>query len=147
MSTADALWAGAVMALAGMVLGLMATVYGAERAVWRFGRMTGAVADWLWWVLATAVLLVGLFVADWGQLRGWALVTAAIGFLGWWWLAHPLLDRVCRAIATGLSRVWGIMVWPFRMAVRGMDKLRKGVVHVGAMSLTRWRRPKSPPPD
>jgi spore cortex biosynthesis protein YabQ len=102
------------MGLAGMGLGLMVTVYGAMRASWRLGRIIGDAVDWLWFVPAGVLVVVALFVADWGQLRLWAVVAMAVGFLMWTGLAEPLLFPVCRGVTAALAAFGRWLVRPLR---------------------------------
>jgi hypothetical protein len=106
VDSADALWSVAVMILAGMALGGWTSLYAAKRAAWRWRRTLGALADWTWFVVVAAIVLISLFIADWGQLRAWTLVAAALGFTLWMGLAHPLCFAGAVAAFTGLRRAW-----------------------------------------
>jgi spore cortex biosynthesis protein YabQ len=147
MSTPDALWAGAVMVLAGMGVGLFATMYHAWRRVCRPGRLIGAVADWGWWIPVTLIILVGLFVADWGQLRAWSLVLLAAGAGIWWGLAHSLVDGVLRFVGAALLRAIRAILAPWRWAFRRLAMLLAGVARTLGAHLPPRGGPKSPPSD
>lgn len=129
------------MVLAGMALGLLATLYGACRYAWRFARLASDLSDGLWFMAAALVLLAGLVVADWGQLRLWTLVLAGVGFGLWTLLAEPLLFYIASfmaaALARGAHRFCGQpVVW---MARQGVAMLGRGWQRLSA----RWPKPRA----
>ena len=114
MAPDAALWAGAVMALAGVALGIGMTVYGALRAAWRLPRGVGDVVDVLVVVVWGLPVALGLLVAAWGTVRLWAVVTLMVGLGVWTWLGAPLTGRVVRACAERVARVMHWLSAPCR---------------------------------
>lgn len=144
MATADALWSIAVMVLTGMGLGVMATAYAACRASCRFWRVLGHLSDWLWFVVAAILLVMGLVVADWGQLRLWALVALAIGFAVWMALAQPLALTLLVFVARAVKVM--ILDWalaPFWWLGQGLSRMSLAIVK----RLSTIHGPKRHPPD
>lgn len=104
MAPDAALWAGAVMVLAGVAMGFGMTVYGALRAAWRLPRGVGDVVDVLVVVAWGLPVALGLLVAAWGTVRLWTVVTLLVGLGVWAWLGAPLTGRAVRACAERLAR-------------------------------------------
>jgi hypothetical protein len=94
----------ALVTLAGMTLGLMATAYGAHLRAVRFRRGWHDVSDLTVPLLGAVVVVAALALSNWGEIRLWAVVGLAVGYGLWRWLAAPL--------------VWRILVWVNRTACR-----------------------------
>jgi len=109
-----ALWAGAVMALAGMALGMGITVYGALRAAWRLPRGLSDVVDALMVVGWGLPVALGLLVAAWGTVRLWTVVTLLVGLGLWVGLGAPLAGGVVRLSAKSLARLMRWLLTPCR---------------------------------
>lgn len=129
------------MVLAGMALGFLATVYGACRYAWRFGRAVSGLADGFWFLSAALVFIAGLVVADWGQLRLWALVLAGVGFGLWTLLAEPVWFYIVGFLAAVAARGAHVLcVEPSAFVARHVTAL----LRQGWQSIhTRWRKPRT----
>jgi spore cortex biosynthesis protein YabQ len=100
----DDLYAFSVMILAGMGLGLSFDVY---RAVRHLGRVRGRLSFLLdlGYGLGAGMWLAGcLIVANWGQLRWYALAGAALGVWTHSYLGSPLVRHVLRTTGRTLRR-------------------------------------------
>jgi spore cortex biosynthesis protein YabQ len=100
----DDLYAFSVMILAGMGLGLSFDVH---RAVRHLGRARGRLSFLLdlGYGLGAGVWLAGcLIVANWGQLRWYALAGAALGVWTYSYLGSPLVRHVLRTTGRILRR-------------------------------------------
>jgi hypothetical protein len=115
-NTEAALWSFGVMVLGGMSLGAWATLYGSFRSAIRLDSASGTAADVLWFFPAVGLFLAALAVAAWGELRVWAVVAAAVGFLLWWGLAHPLVGWLTAVVCRAMSRALRWATRPFRRA-------------------------------
>jgi hypothetical protein len=139
--TPPAVWAGAVMVLAGLLLGFGATVYGALRAEWRLPRPLGDVADVMVVLLLTVPLAAALLVTTWGSFRAWTVVLLALGLLVWTGLAAPLVSWAVRGAARCVA-------WTLRLAARPFIRLFEVAAQpVARIHLPRLGRPKTPPPN
>ena len=85
-----ALYVIAVWLLVGMGFGLLATIYGAFRKVYRLLPGVGEFLDWFWFVLAAGVFVVVSFWTEWGIFRVWTIVFVLVGYFLWSWLASSL---------------------------------------------------------
>lgn len=141
--TPPALWAGAVMLLAGLLLGFGITVYGALRAEWRIPRPLGDVADLLIVPALAVPLAAALLVTTWGSFRAWTVVVLVLGLLLWTGLAAPLVGWAVRGAARCVA-------WAVRLALRPVRWIFRVVAHpvrwlVARIRLPRLSRPKTPP--
>ena len=133
------------MVLAGLTVGLTVTVYGSMRRIWRLNRCMTAFGDWIWFLIVAAILVVALFLADWGQLRFWSLAMAGVGVFVWILLADPLVAAVCRMVFRTMARTAAVARWPVVTAASGLGKL--GDVLVRLVPVPRRRPPKPPASD
>lgn len=106
------------MALGGMGVGALATLYGSFRAAVRCDPASGAAADVLWFAPAVGLFLAALAVAAWGELRLWAVVATAVGFALWMSLADPLVGWMATAVCRGGARAAEWATRPFRRGAR-----------------------------
>ncbi|MCY0879635.1 MAG: hypothetical protein OWU84_11930 [Firmicutes bacterium] len=120
--------------LTGMALGLLSTVYGAARAVYRFWPGVGEFFDWLWFVVAAALYLVVTFWTEWGVFRIWSLFFMLGGFLLWSGLGAPWAFPLASALFQKQARLVHYALWPGVRAARFVGR-----------QLQRRRPPKEPP--
>lgn len=134
-----ALFMLAAWTLAGIAMGFAATWYGVCRAKFRIWPVFRELLDWLFFVGLGVLVLVVLFWADWGVLRGWSLVWIAVGYGLWTGLAAPVVYDVLMAVAHVQARVAYWLGHPWRVLFRWFRK----------SSLPKWLhrifRPPIPP--
>lgn len=108
--------------LTGIALGLLFDLVRSFRFQWRPGIWVGAVYDFLFWLLATLALAVGLFYGNWGEIRFYVVVGVLIGLLLYEWMASFVMLAILRWILTCLERSIKFSSWiiwtPLLFAVR-----------------------------
>lgn len=121
--------------LCGAGLGLLFDIWRACRAVLHPGRLATSLGDLLFWFLSAATVATVLLSANHGELRGWYLLSSALGFTAYQELISRYVQRPLRRLLRGLFRVllqvavWlGLPVWlPLKFVLRqGAAGGRKG---------------------
>lgn len=83
MTTGVTLHALGVWMLTGVLFGLVGSLYGAARSVYRIRGWVGHGMDGMLAALAGAVTFLVLVGTDWGVLRIWTVVAILAGYLFW----------------------------------------------------------------
>jgi spore cortex biosynthesis protein YabQ len=124
--------------LCGAVLGLLFDLLRVARGHYQPNRLIAALADLLFWSVATVALSGALFYGNWGELRFYVLVGLLLGLGLYYWLASPLvmdmarlvlrvLEWLANLVATlVLKLVWAPLVWI------------AGLLWSGLLTLWRW---------
>lgn len=77
--------------LCGAVLGLLFDLLRATRGRYRPNPWLGALADLLFWAVATAAIVGSLFFGNWADLRFYVVVGTLLGIGLYYWLASPVV--------------------------------------------------------
>lgn len=93
-----------VLVLAGATLGLLYDLLRAVRERVRRRSWVGDAIDICFWTLATMALGCALLMANWGDLRGYVPLSAAVGLIAYRALASPVVLRCARALV-GAARL------------------------------------------
>jgi hypothetical protein len=120
--------------LTGVAFGLLSTIYGACRAVYRIWPGLREFLDWFWFVVAAVVYLLVIFWSEWGVFRIWSLLFLLLGFLVWNGLGAPWAFPLLVAIARRQARLVHYALWPGVRAVRAVRYYFR-----------RRQKPKDPP--
>ncbi|HHV06686.1 MAG TPA: hypothetical protein GXX69_00525 [Firmicutes bacterium] len=121
--------------LCGIGLGFVFDSWCACRAILHPGRLATSLGDLVFWFLAAAIVAAVLLSANYGELRGWYLLSWALGFAIYQELISQYLQRPLKRFLTALFRfllrmaVWlGLPVWlPLKFVIRqGKAGGRKG---------------------
>lgn len=99
--------------LAGILLGLLESLYTAHLRVARFRRGWNDATDLILCLVGTLVVAAAIAVADWGQLRLWSVVGMALGFGIFVALGRPLVLLATSAIERALCRLVRTLGRPF----------------------------------
>lgn len=113
-----------VTMLCGAALGVAFDLLRVTRRMYQPGRWTAPVVDLVFWVVASATLSSGLFLANWAELRFYVVVGILSGVGLYLWLASPvvsllmeLLLRTTVQLILGLFQIVVMMVWKPLIAV------------------------------
>ena len=105
--------------LCGIGLGLVFDLWRVCRVILHSGRLATSLGDLLFWLLATAVVAAVLLAVTYGEVRGWYLLSSALGFILYQELISKHIQRPLRrgllVLVRSLVRVavWlGLPVWP-----------------------------------
>jgi spore cortex biosynthesis protein YabQ len=135
ISLAVQLYTFLVVVLTGIALSFCFDLYHAWRALVRLRGIWGDAADLGFGVFGAALVAVGLFLSNWGELRLYVFLGLALGATIYHALASPVVQWAARwalrAGARWLGRAWRVATWPLRLAGR----LAGGVGRAGAAAV------------
>ena len=118
--------------LCGTGLGLVFDIWRACRVVWHSGHLATSLGDLLFWFVAAAIVAAVLLFANYGELRGWFLLSSALGFALYQELISPHVQRPLRRFLRLLfACFWRLAVWlglPVWLPVKFVIRDRKSVV-------------------
>lgn len=87
-----------MVVVSGMALGFLFDLLRALRGHYRPAWWLGALADLLFWGVATVALGGGLFFGNWGDIRFYVLVGLLLGLGLYYWLASPVVVSLVRLL-------------------------------------------------
>ena len=90
------------MLYAGLAVGLYASLDAAARRLFGAGRLLALMMDLVFGIAAAAVTCLALVVAADGELRLYALMGVAAGYLNFRGTVAPLLTKTCRILSVPL---------------------------------------------
>ncbi|HLN60874.1 MAG TPA: spore cortex biosynthesis protein YabQ [Symbiobacteriaceae bacterium] len=137
-----------MIVLCGASLGLLFDLLRVARGQYQPNRWVGAMADLLFWGVATVALSGALFYGNWGDLRFYVLVGLLVGIGLYYWLASPLTMALTRLVlwvlewltnlvaSLVLKLVWAPLVWIAGMVWGGLVTLWRWL---GALGRWVWR--------
>lgn len=104
------LYVFALMLLTGMALGLIFDIYRVLRGLIRLRGLVGDVGDLLVWLLVAPLILVGVLLASWGELRAYIFIGLALGAGLYFFLAGAFVRWTLRYLLAlgGRALRWGI---------------------------------------
>ncbi|NLG85776.1 MAG: spore cortex biosynthesis protein YabQ [Firmicutes bacterium] len=121
--------------LCGVALGLVFDIWRACRTLGHFQCLVTSLGDLLFWFIAAVIVATVLLSINYGEVRGWFLLSAALGFALYQEFVSPHVQqpmrRFLRFILAGFRHVaiWlGLPVWlPVRFVIRqGAAGSKKG---------------------
>jgi len=95
--------------LCGVTLALLFDLLRVARGFLRPSRLQAAIADLLFWLVATSAVTGGLLAANWAELRFYVLVGILFGLGLYYWLASKTVVLVARLLLR-------VMVWTIGLA-------------------------------
>lgn len=120
--------------LLGVALGFLFGLLRLWRRLLRPGRLAAHLADAAFAALAGALVLAGLLLVNWIQLRGFVVLALLVGAGLYLWLAAPWIDRVLvAAVVAAVRAAWFVG----RRAAGAGRRLVAAVAPV-------WRRSRRP---
>jgi len=112
--------------LVGMALGLWLELYRGHLRAARPRRLGLLIRDVTFWLGATAIAAFGLYLANWLDLRLYAMCCMALGILLSTSLAGPTVRPVAGAATRAAAALAQALLWPARALGRGRRGARSG---------------------
>lgn len=122
--------------LVGMAFGVLVDLYRGHLGATRSRGAMLAVQDGLFWLVAAVLVSVGLYFANWLEIRLYSVTAMALGALLAMWLAGPVVRPASAWVTRGGQAVLYVAVWPMRQVARAWARRPKRPP----------RRPPTPPP-
>lgn len=146
-----------IMMATGMVLGMVFDCYRVMRALLRLKQFVTAITDFLYWLLATAVVFLVLMLSNWGELRFYVFIGLGTGVICYYRLFSSGIIRflvlAIRMLAAAgrygrlvlscllirpLRLLFRLLFFPFSFVGRKMTNVKNGLKR-------KWNNRK--PPD
>ena len=122
--------------LVGMAFGVLVDLYRGHLSATRGRGAMLAVEDGLFWLAATVLVSVGLYFANWLEIRLYSVTAMALGALLAMWLAGPVVRPVSAWATRGGQAVLYAALWPMRKVAQAWGRRPKRPP----------RKPRTPPP-
>lgn len=120
-------------ALVGVAFGLWIDLFRGHLVACRNRGILLAVEDGLFWLGATALVAIGLYFANWLDIRLYSVAAMAAGAAFALWLAGPVVRPAATVTTRGAQAVVRTLFWPVRFVARHLPRFP--------------RRPRRPPPS
>lgn len=95
------------MVYCGIVMGILFSVYCEKRRLFKRGPIMGPIEDILFWIVQAGVLFLFLYWSNYGEIRMFSILGAAVGFTVYYhtlrWLVVRILDFAFTTIIKAFS--------------------------------------------
>lgn len=109
---------------AGFAIGFIYDLYRVVRRITKPGRIITALMDLLFWLVIGVLSFLVIFYVNDGDVRVYTIAGFAIGWALYALALSPVVMKVLifvyTAIAKAISWIIGIILWPFRMLIKGI---------------------------
>lgn len=127
-----------VIVLCGAALGLLFDLLRAARGHYEPNRWVAALADLLFWAVATVALSGALFFGNWGELRFYVAVALLAGAGLYFWLASQVISGLFRLVFWLLGWLANLVAMLVLKLVWNPLVFLAGLVWGGALVLWSW---------
>jgi spore cortex biosynthesis protein YabQ len=124
--------------LCGALLGMLFDLLRVARGHYRPNVVVGAVADLMFWGVATLALASTLFAGNWGDRRFYVVIALLSGLLLYYWLAGPFVRDVAQLVIDTVEWLVNLLVSLVLRLVWAPIVFLAGLVWGGVLTLGRW---------
>lgn len=108
----------AASALVGMAFGIWSDLFRGHLYACRSRGLLLALEDGMFWLGATVLVAIGLYFANWLDIRLYAVAAMAAGAALAIWLAGPVVRPASTAATRAMQAVGRVLAWPVRRFAR-----------------------------
>ena len=118
--------------VAGIVVAFIYDLFRIKRKVVKSNVIIIALEDLIYWIIASIVLFLSIYASNDGELRGFAVIGFFSGALLYFLLLSRtvtfILIKILKAIKNALTKVFYIVLYPFKTAIKSLTVPSKKAV-------------------